>query len=37
MWGKIKMKAAETVRTGGSVRINKTEGSVAGLMDHKNR
>lgn len=38
--GKIKMKAVEPVITGSSFRrnrINKTEGSVAPLMNHKNR
>lgn len=38
--GKIKMKAMEPLITGSSFRINrinKTDGSVASLMNHKNR
>lgn len=34
---KIKMKAVEPVITGTLFRINKTGGSVVGLMNHKNR
>lgn len=38
--GKMEMKAVELVKTGSSLRIkriNKPEGSVAVLMNHKNR
>lgn len=38
--GEIKMKAVEAVITGSSFRINrinKTDGSAAPLMNHKNR
>ena len=35
--GKIKIKAMESAIIGCSFRINKTEGSVPELMNHKNR
>lgn len=35
--GKIKMKAAEPVKTGSSFRINKTDACVAVLMNDESR